>query len=61
MFAVAGAVIFAIALIIDLAKADIGIATGTFLIAGLLCLALHMAGVGAAVRTGTGRRWRVRR
>jgi hypothetical protein len=59
MFAVIGAVIFAIALIVDLAKADIGIATGTFLIAGLLCLALHMAGVGAAVRTG--RRWRVRR
>jgi hypothetical protein len=60
MFAVIGAVIFAIALIIDLAKADIGIAAGTFLIAGLLCLALHMAGVGAAVRT-SGRRWRVRR
>jgi hypothetical protein len=59
MFAVIGAVIFAIALIVDLTKADIGIATGTFLIAGLLCLALHLAGVGAAVRTG--RRWRARR
>ncbi len=59
MFAVIGAVILAIALIVDLTKADIGIATGTFLIAGLLCLALHMAGAGAAVRSG--RRWRVRR
>jgi hypothetical protein len=61
MFAIVGAVIFAIALILDLTKADIGIASGTFLLAGLLCLALHMAGVGAAWRAGSGRRWRARR
>jgi hypothetical protein len=62
MFAIIGAVIFAFALILDLAKADIGIASGTFLFAGLLCLALHMAGVGAAWRAGSGgRRWRARR
>ena len=59
MFAIIGAVIFAIALIVDLAKADIGIAGGTFVTAGLLCLALHLAGVGATARTG--RRWSLRR
>ena len=59
MFAIIGAILFAIALIIDLAKADVGIAAGTFVTAGLLCLALQMAGVGAAVRGG--RRWSIRR
>jgi len=58
MFAIIAAVAFAIALIIDLAKADIGISSGTFVTIGLLCLALHMAGLGAAVR---GRRWSFRR
>ena len=59
MFAIIGAVAFAIALIVDLAKADIGIAGGTFVTAGLLCLALHLAGVGVAARSG--RRWSLRR
>jgi hypothetical protein len=59
VFAIIGAVIFAIALIVDLTKADIGIAGGTFVTAGLLCLALHLAGVGAAARSG--RRWSLRR
>jgi hypothetical protein len=59
VFAIIGAVLFAIALIVDLAKADIGIASGTFVTAGLLCLALHLAGVGVAARTG--RRWSLRR
>lgn len=59
MLAIVAAVVFAIALIIDLADADIGLAAGTFVTLGLLCLALHMAGVGAAARTG--RRWSMRR
>jgi hypothetical protein len=59
MLAIIAAVIFAIALIIDLAEADIGLAAGTFVTAGLLCLALHMAGLGAGTRLG--RRWSVRR
>lgn len=60
MFAIVAAILFAIALIIDLAEANLGIAAGTFVTAGLLCLALHMAGVGAAVRARSGR-WRARR
>jgi hypothetical protein len=59
MFAIVGAILFAIALIIDLAKADIGIGAGAFVTAGLLCMSLHMAGIGAAVRSG--RRWSMRR
>lgn len=60
MLAIAAAVIFGIAVIMDLAEASIGIAAGTVVTIGLLCLALHLAGVGAAARTG-GRRWRARR
>jgi hypothetical protein len=61
MFAVIGAVLFALALILDLAGASLGstITTGTVVTAGLLCLALHLAGVGA--RTGNGSGWRLRR
>jgi hypothetical protein len=61
MFAIIGAILFAIALIIDLAKADVGLAAGTFVTAGLLCVALHMAGLGAVVRARGGRRWYARR
>lgn len=61
MFAIIGAILFAIALIIDLAKADVGLAAGTFVTAGLLCMALHLAGVGALVRARGGRRWSMRR
>jgi hypothetical protein len=62
MLAIVAAVIFGIAIIMDLAEASIGIGSGTVVTAGLLCLALHMAGVGTAVRTGGGgRRWRARR
>jgi hypothetical protein len=60
MLAIVAAILFAIALIMDLADAAIGISSNAFVIAGLLCLALHMAGIGAAAKTG-GRRWRVRR
>jgi hypothetical protein len=62
MFAIVGAILFAIALIIDLAKADVGIGAGTFITAGLLCLALHMSGFGVAARVRSGRgRWSMRR
>ena len=61
MLAIVAAVLFAIALIIDLAEADIGIAAGTIVTAGLLCVALHMAGVGVGVRPRARGRWRARR
>ncbi|HEV2780463.1 MAG TPA: hypothetical protein VGX25_13820 [Actinophytocola sp.] len=60
MFAIVAAILFAIALIMDLAEADIGISAGVFVTAGLLCLALHMAGIGAAWRSRSGR-WSMRR
>jgi hypothetical protein len=56
MLAIVAAILFAIALIMDLADAAIGIAAGTFVTAGLLCMALHMAGVGANARAGGWRR-----
>ena len=57
MFAIIGAVLFALALIFDLGKVGIGdvITTGTLVDAGLLCIALHLAGV------ATSTRWRSRR
>jgi hypothetical protein len=58
MLAIVAVILFAIALIIDLAEADIGLAASTFVTAGLLCLALHMAGVGASTRLGGWRRAR---
>jgi hypothetical protein len=51
MFAIIAAVLFGLALIFDLTKAGIGtIGTNTLVIAGLLCIALHLAGVLSAVR-----------
>ncbi|MBN6037532.1 hypothetical protein [Amycolatopsis sp. 195334CR] len=60
MLAIVAAVIFGLALILDLTDASIGevINGGTLLTAGLLCMALHLAGVGANVRTGGWRRSR---
>ncbi|RSM86092.1 hypothetical protein DMH04_15640 [Kibdelosporangium aridum] len=54
MLAIIGAVLFALALILDLADANIGdtINAATIVTAGLLCVALHLAGVGTRVRTG---------
>jgi hypothetical protein len=51
MFAVIAAVLFALALIFDLAKVGLGdiVTTTTLLEAGLLCVALHLAGYGASV------------
>jgi len=57
MFAIIAAVIFGLALLLDLADADVGDAFTpiTLITAGLLCLALHLAGV------GSGWNWRSRR
>jgi len=54
MFAIIAAVIFGLALILDWAnvKASDAFTPQTLMIAGLLCLALHLAGVGAATRWG---------
>jgi hypothetical protein len=62
MFAVIGAVLFALALILQLAGASIGstITWETIITAGLLCLALHLAGIGTRARNGGGG-WRLRR
>ncbi|HET9142120.1 hypothetical protein [Actinophytocola sp.] len=60
MLAIVAAIIFLIALLLDLTEASIGIGTGTIVTAGLLCLALHLAGVGTAIRNRSGR-WSYRR
>ena len=59
MFAIIAAIIFAFALILDWADASLGDAftPTTLLTAGLLCVALHLAGVGGNWRT-VRRRWR---
>lgn len=61
MLAILAAVLFAIALIMDLADASTGIAASAFVTAGLLCLALHMAGIGTRMPVRNGRRWSMRR
>ncbi|RKT56667.1 hypothetical protein [Saccharothrix australiensis] len=60
MFAIIAAVIFGLALLLDLADATLGsvIDGGTLLVAGLLCVALHLAGVGAGARPFSFRRRR---
>jgi hypothetical protein len=62
VLAIIAAVIFGLALILDLANASLGdtITGGTLLIAGLLCVSLHLAGVGTNVR-GRPVAWRRRR
>jgi hypothetical protein len=55
MLAIVAAVLFAIALVFNLAGIVLGpVDAFTFLAAGLLCLALQLAGVGA----GSTRSWR---
>ena len=58
MFAIIAAILFGLALLLDLVNVDLGtvINTGTLVTAGLLCLALHLAGV----LTATGGRMRGR-
>jgi hypothetical protein len=51
MTAIIAAVLFGLALLFQLANFSISIITATVLItAGLLCVALHLAGVGNSVR-----------
>ncbi|WP_432940178.1 hypothetical protein ACQPXM_31105 [Kribbella sp. CA-253562] len=54
MFAIIAAVIFGLALILDWANARVSDAftPQTLLMAGLLCLALHLAGLGSATKWG---------
>lgn len=60
MLALVGALIFAVALILDLANVSLGstITLQTLLFAGLLCVALHLAGIGGASPVNGG--WRGR-
>ncbi|WP_328327633.1 hypothetical protein OHA70_01435 [Kribbella sp. NBC_00382] len=54
MFAIIAAVIFGLALILDWANASVSDAftPQTLLMAGLLCIALHLAGIGASAKWG---------
>lgn len=60
MLALAAAVVFAFALILDWANADLGDAFTwqTLTLLGLLLLSLHLAGIGAAYRPRVGARRR---
>jgi len=59
MLAIAAAVVFGLALLLDLFDVDLGDAftNATLVTLGLLLMALHLAGVGAAARTRA-RSWR---
>jgi hypothetical protein len=61
MLAIVAAVLFAIALIMDLADAAPAIGASVFITAGFLCLALHAAGIGARMPARNGRKWSYRR
>lgn len=51
MLAIVAAVLFLIALIFQLASIGLGVVSSTVLVtAGLLCLALHLAGIGGRIR-----------
>lgn len=51
MLAVIAAVLFALALIFELGGFALGVITAAvFVYAGLLCVALHLTGVGASTR-----------
>ncbi|MGW0250995.1 hypothetical protein ACWDYH_30640 [Nocardia goodfellowii] len=62
MLAIAAAVAFGLALLLDLVDETIGsVNDHTLITLGLLLAALHLAGIGTAARTGGGRSWRRRR
>jgi hypothetical protein len=60
MLAIAAAIVFGLALILDWANANLGDAftSMTLLLLGMLLLALHLAGVGATYRPRVGTRRR---
>ncbi len=60
MLALVGAAFFALALLFDLLNTHLGdsITSATLLTAGLLCVALHLAGIGGASPVNGG--WRGR-
>jgi hypothetical protein len=63
VFAVIAAILFAVALLMDLFSADAGpvLDVGTLQLAGFLCVALHLAGAGTwHTRYGSYRRGRRR-
>jgi hypothetical protein len=62
MLAVAAAIVFGFALLLDLLDSNLGAPDlfnwNTLTLIGLLLIALYLAGVGTGPRTGTGRgRW----
>jgi hypothetical protein len=64
VFAIIAAILFALALLFELTGAAVGkITAATLSTAGLLCVALHLAGVATAWRGGgwRARGWRGRR
>ncbi len=67
MLAIAAAVVFGFALLLDLLNSNLGapdlLNWNTLVLLGLLLLALYLAGVGGGPRTtsGAGRSWRGRR
>jgi hypothetical protein len=52
MLAIVAAILFGLALILDLANVNLGdtLTTGVLVTAGLLCVALHLAGIGVGAR-----------
>jgi hypothetical protein len=62
MFAIIAAVLFAVVLVLDLADKELGpiLTTGFLVNAGLLCIALHLAGAGSRLRSYRGRRSGIR-
>jgi len=60
MFAVLAAILFGLALLLDLADADLGdtITINTLITAGLLSMALQLTGVGAGVGARARGGWR---
>ena len=62
MLAIVAAILFGLALLLDLVNVNIGagVTLDTLLYAGLLFLALHLAGVGAGLRGRSGAWYRRR-